>query len=62
MKELKQAVTQYNIDEFVPKRVIVQFSENSEDSQVIVQYDSLTTEQKAIFDSYEELCVTLMNS
>jgi hypothetical protein len=62
MKELKQSVTQYNIDEFVPKRVIVQFSENSEDAQVIVEYSSLTTEQKAIFDSYEELCVTLMNS
>jgi len=62
MKELKQAVTQYNIDEFVPKRVIVQFSENSEDAQVIVEYNSLTTEQKAIFDSYEELCVILMNS
>lgn len=62
MKELKQAVTQYNIDEFVPKRVIVQFSENSEDAQVIVEYDSLSTEQKSIFDSYEELCVILMNS
>jgi hypothetical protein len=61
-KELKQSVTQYNIDEFVPKRVIVQFIENEQENQVIVDYNSLTEDEKIIFDNYQILCETLMNS
>ncbi len=61
-KELKQTVTQYNIDEFVPKRVIVQFTEDGQESQVIVDYNSLTADEKIIFDNYQIFCETLMNS
>lgn len=61
-KELKQSVTQYNIDESVPKRVIVQFTENEQENQVIVNYDSLTADEKIIFDNYQILCEILMNS
>jgi len=61
-KELKQSVTQYNIDEFVPKRVIVQFTENEQENQIIVDYDSLTADEKIIFDNYQILCEILMNS
>jgi hypothetical protein len=62
-KELKQSVTQYNIDEFVAVRTIVQFvdSETAEESQVIVNYSDLSAEEKATFDAYETLCETLMN-
>ena len=60
-KELKQSVTQYNIDEFVPVRTIVQFvdSETAEEAQVIVNYADLS--EKATFDAYKTLCETLMN-
>ena len=62
-KELKQSVTQYNIDEFVPVRAIVQFvdSETGEEAQVIVNYADLSAEEKATFDAYKTLCETLMN-
>jgi hypothetical protein len=62
MKELKQSVNQYNIDELVPKRLIIQFKENEIDNQIIVNYDSLSDEQKAIFDQYQSLCNILMQS
>ena len=62
-KELKQSVTQYNIDEFVAVRTIVQFvdSETAEEAQVIVNYADLSAEEKATFDAYETLCEILMN-
>jgi hypothetical protein len=62
-KELKQSVTQYNIDEFVAVRTIVQFvdSETSEEAQVIVNYADLSDVEKSTFDAYKTLCETLMN-
>ena len=62
MKELKQVVTQYAIDELIEKRIIVQFSENEMNNQIIVNYDSLSIEQKSIFDQYQSLCQILMES
>lgn len=61
-KELKQSVTQYNIDEFIPVRTIVQFvdAETSEEAQVIVNYADLSNVEKATFDAYKNLCETLM--
>ena len=62
-KELKQSVSQYNIDEFVPVRAILQFvdGETAEEAQVIVNYTDLSEGEKATFDAYRTLCETLMN-
>lgn len=62
-KELKQSVTQYNIDEFVPVRAILQFidAETSEENQVVISYTDLSEGEKATFDAYKTLCETLMN-
>jgi hypothetical protein len=64
MKNLTQSVSQYNIDEYVPKRVIVQYvnSETGENEQVLVNFSDLEAEQQAVFESYEALCEQLMNA
>ena len=61
-KELKQSVTQYNIDEFVAVRTIVQFvdSETAEEAQVIVNYADLSAEEKATFDAFKTLSESKM--
>jgi hypothetical protein len=64
MKELKQTVAQNNIDEFVPKRIIVQFtdSDTGQDDQKIINYDDMTVESKAIYDTFIQMCEVYMNN
>lgn len=56
---LNQIVIQDNV-EGIGIRMIVQYMDNvtEESSQVIVDYDSLTTEEKATYDAF----ITLSNS
>ena len=63
-KELKQTVAQNKIDEFVPKRIIVQFtdSDTGENDQKIVNYEDMSTESKAIYDTFIEMCEVYMNN
>ena len=66
-KVLKQTVVQDSIDDVfggIPKRIIVQWkddADNSED-QKIVEYDSMTTEEKAIYDTFIKMCEVYMNA
>jgi hypothetical protein len=61
-KTLNQVVTQDN-QNTVPKRIIVQFTDDSTGSnQVIVEYDSMTTESKAIYDTFIQMCEVYMNA
>ena len=60
-KELLQVVTQDNLQgQFGPieKRVIVQYNdmESGEQNQVLVNYDDMTTEAKAIYDTFIQMC------
>jgi len=59
-KVINQSVSQYNVLG-LDKRLIVQFSEGEMPGQIIVNYDDLTTEQKAVFDSYQTLCESLLS-
>jgi hypothetical protein len=63
-KELKQTVAQNNIDEFVPKRIIVQYkdSDTGEDDQKIINYDDMSVESKAIYDTFIQMCEVYMNN
>ena len=56
---LNQVVVQDNV-EGIEKRMIVQYSDDvtEESSQVIVDYNSLTAEEKATYDAF----ITLSNS
>lgn len=56
---LNQIVVQENV-EGIEKRMIVQYTDDvtEESSQVIVDYDSLTTEEKSTYDAF----ITLSNS
>ena len=55
MNTIKQTVVQYNLDG-VPQRMIVQYTnDQSEDTQVIINYDSLTAEEKATFDALQKM-------
>jgi hypothetical protein len=58
-KELIQTVFQINQGE-IPKRMIVQFKEETEKNQTVNFYEDLTDEQKAVFDAFEELSKSLM--
>jgi len=60
-KELIQVVTQDNLQgQFGPigKRVIIQFNDTDtgEQDQVLVEYDDMTTEAKAIYDTFIQMC------
>lgn len=46
----------------IPKRVIVQYYDDvsEQTNQNIVNYDDLTTEEKATFDAYQALCESKM--
>lgn len=60
MNTIKQTVVQYNLDG-VPQRMIVQYTnDQSEDTQVIINYDSLTAEEKATFDAFKTLSESKM--
>jgi len=60
MNTIKQTVVQYNLDG-VPQRMIVQYTDDqSEDTQVIINYDSLTAEEKATFDAFKTLSESKM--
>jgi hypothetical protein len=63
-KELKQTVAQNNIDEFVPKRIIVQYkdSDTGENDQKIINYDDMSVESKAIYDTFIQMCEVYMNN
>jgi len=66
-KELLQVVTQDNLQgQFGPieKRVIVQYNdmESGEQNQVLVNYDDMTTEAKAIYDTFIQMCEAYMNA
>ena len=55
MNTIKQTVVQYNLDG-VPQRMIVQYTnDQSEDTQVIVNYDLLTSEEQATYDAFKAL-------
>ena len=56
---LNQVVVQDNV-EGIEKRIIVQYKDDvtEESSQVIVDYDSLTAEEKVTYDTF----ITLSNS
>ena len=58
-KELIQTVFQINQGE-VAKRMIVQFQDDVGQNQTVNYYEDLTDEQKAVFDSFEELSKSLM--
>lgn len=60
MNTIKQTVVQYNLDG-VPQRMIVQYTnDQSEDTQVIINYDSLTAEEKETFDAFKTLSESKM--
>jgi len=63
MNKLSQSVSQYDILDNLPKRVIIQFvdTETGENQQVLVNFLDLEAEQKAVFESYETLCDELIN-
>jgi hypothetical protein len=60
-KELIQVVAQDNQQgQFGPiaKRIFIQFldTDSSEDDQLLVEYDEMTTEAKAIYDTFIQMC------
>ena len=55
-----QNVQQLGFDEIPERIVIVSKNESGEEISTIVNYDQLTTEQKATFDSFKLLCETLI--
>jgi len=60
MNTIKQTVVQYNLDG-VPQRMIVQYTnDQSDDTQVIINYDTLTTEEQATFDAFKVLSESKM--
>ena len=60
MNTIKQTVVQYNLDG-VPQRMIVQYTnDQSDDTQVIINYDTLTAEEQATFDAFKTLSESKM--
>jgi hypothetical protein len=65
-KQLRQVVTQDDQSGMlgpIPKRIIVQWvdSESGDNNQEIVEYDNMTTEAKAIYDTFVQMCEVYMN-
>jgi len=58
-KEIKQNVVQFDLLS-VPPRMIVQFIENDEENQIIVNYSDLSDDEKNIFDSFKNLSISKM--
>lgn len=61
MNEVIQTIQQLNI-EGVNERLIIQYSNEQTQDQKIIEYNSLTDEEKAIFDSFKTMCNTLANN
>ena len=61
MNEVLQTIQQLNI-ESVNERLIIQYSNEQTQDQKIIDYNSLTDEEKAIFDSFKTMCNTLANN
>tara|TARA_Y100000004_G_scaffold196932_1_gene268830 strand:- start:2247 stop:2435 length:189 start_codon:yes stop_codon:yes gene_type:complete len=55
-----QNVQQIGFDEIPERIVIISKNDSEEETSTIVNYDNLTTEQKATFDSFNSLCITLI--
>ena len=60
-KELVQVVVQDNQQGQlgpIGKRILIQFldTESTEDNQLLVEYDDMTTEAKAIYDTFIQMC------
>lgn len=65
-RQLRQVVTQDDQSGMlgpIPKRIVVQWvdSENGDSDQKIVDYDSMTVEAKAIYDTFIQMCEVYMN-
>ena len=58
-QEIKQCVVQFDLVS-IPPRLIVQYSKNSEETQVIVNYNELSEQEKATFDAFKELSISKM--
>jgi len=58
-KEIKQNVVQFDLLS-VPPRMIVQFIENDEENQIIVNYSDLSDDEKNIFDLFKNLSISKM--
>lgn len=56
---LKQSFIQVGIPQ-IPKRLILQYDSETEEKQFLINYEDLTDEQKAVFDSFEELSKSLI--
>lgn len=66
-KELIQVVVQDNQQgQFGPigKRIFIQFlnTDSSEDDQLLIEYDDMTVESKAIYDTFIQMCEVYMNA
>jgi len=65
-KELIQVVTQDSQTGplgGIPKRIIIQWQDTENgDDQVIINYDSMTVESKAIYDTFIQMCEVYMNA
>ena len=58
---LKQAVVQYDLEGIEPRFLAQYFNGESEFlDQSIVEYSSLTVEEKATFDAFKALCESKM--
>lgn len=60
-KELVQVVVQDNQQGQlgpIGKRIFIQFldTDSSSDDQLLVEYDDMTTEAKAIYDTFIQMC------
>lgn len=60
-KELIQVVAQDNQQGQlgpIGKRIFIQFldTDTGEDDQLLVEYDNMTTEAKAIYDTFIQMC------
>lgn len=62
-KSITQVVTQENLSNNVPKRTIIQYNDDVLGlQQTIVNYDDMSVESKAIYDTFIQMCEIYMNS
>ena len=63
-KTLYQVVTQDSLsNSSVPKRIIVQYTDDVDgEGQVVINYSDMTTEAKAIYDTFIQMCDIYMNN
>lgn len=53
-----QSILQSN--DIMGKQIITQYQNDNEPAQIVIEYDNLTDEQKAVFDAFEELSKSLI--